>query len=159
MLTYSGTEIQHVHFNGTEVETGTFNGVTVFEEGKENTVVLRTPKQSIKLTVATKKGLDIEVWNAGEKVAVLKSGAATTIALQDTSQDVIIKGRDIITLSCDDNQLTSLNVQGLTALQELYCYSNQLTSLNEQGLTALQELYCYSNQLTSLNVQGLTALQ
>jgi len=63
------------------------------------------------------------------------------------------------TLYCPDNQLTALNVQGLTALQELYCPDNQLTALNVQGLTALQGLYCYNNQLTILNVQGLTALQ
>ncbi len=65
---------------------------------------------------------------------------------------------NIIALTCDSNQLTSLNVTGLTALTTLYCYSNQLTSLNVTGLTALTILSCYSNQLTSLNVTGLTAL-
>ena len=61
-------------------------------------------------------------------------------------------------LFCYSNQLTALNVQGLTALKELLCYSNQLTALNVQGLTALQGLHCYNNKLTALNVQGLTAL-
>ena len=62
-------------------------------------------------------------------------------------------------LNCGDNKLIELNVQGLTALQKLSCYSNQLTALNMQGLTALKELYCYNNQLTALNVQGCTALK
>jgi len=62
-------------------------------------------------------------------------------------------------LSCGSNQLTVLNVQGLSALKELYCGDNRLTALNVQGLTALQTLWCYNNQLTALNVQGLTALK
>ena len=62
-------------------------------------------------------------------------------------------------LSCDINQLTSLDVRGLTALKYLFCGNNQLTSLDIQGLTALQELDCSGNQLTSLDMQGLTALQ
>ena len=33
------------------------------------------------------------------------------------------------------------------ALQELNCSGNQLTELNMQGLTALQKLYCNRNQL------------
>ena len=62
-------------------------------------------------------------------------------------------------LNCGGNQLTALNVQGLTALQGLSCWGNQLTSLNVQGLSTLQRLYCRRNQLTALNVQGCTALQ
>jgi len=62
-------------------------------------------------------------------------------------------------LDCDNNQLTALDVQGLSALQWLWCYNNRLTALNIQGCTALKGLECYSNQLTDLNVQGCTALQ
>lgn len=159
MLTYNGTAIEHVNFNGTAIESGTFNGVTIFEEGQENTVVLRTQKQRIKLTVKTKKGSDVEVWNAGEKVAVLKSDKEGEVLLKDTGKNVTIKGRDINTLSCNYNQLTSLNVQGLSTLQFLDCTRNQLTSLNLQGCTALQRLVCYYNELTSLNLQGLSALK
>jgi hypothetical protein len=61
-------------------------------------------------------------------------------------------------LSCSSNQLTSLDVSGLTALSTLSCFDNQLTSLDVSGLTALSQLDCYNNQLTSLDVSGLTAL-
>lgn len=149
MLTYNGTAIEHVNFNGTAIESGTFNGVTIFEEGQENTVVLRTQKQRIKLTVKTKKGSDVEVWNAGEKVAVLKSDKEGEVLLKDTGKNVTIKGRDINTLSCNYNQLTSLNVQGLSTLQFLDCTRNQLTSLNLQGCTALQQLDCRDNLFTA----------
>ena len=34
-------------------------------------------------------------------------------------------------------------------MQSLHCEHNQLTALNVQGLSALQFLYCWSNQLTA----------
>ena len=87
----------------------------------------------------------------------------TKTTLNATGTRVVLKGK-ITELYCngtyDSNQLlTSLNVQGLTALQKLYCSNNQLPELNVQGLNALQELGCYNNQLPELNVQGLTALK
>ena len=62
-------------------------------------------------------------------------------------------------LYCDQNQLTFLDVSGLSNLQQLYCDRNQLTSLNVSGLTNLQILWCNSNQLTSLDVSDLTNLR
>ena len=67
-------------------------------------------------------------------------------------------------LSCkgsEDNKglLTTLNAQGCTALKEIECYYNQLTAVNVQGCTSLEKLDCYNNQLTSLDVQGLTSLE
>ncbi|MGP1438868.1 MAG: hypothetical protein ACTTKH_07340 [Treponema sp.] len=35
---------------------------------------------------------------------------------------------------CSDNQLTSLDVQGLASLQKLDFWKNQLKSINVQGL-------------------------
>jgi uncharacterized repeat protein (TIGR01451 family) len=72
--------------------------------------------------------------------------------------DGIENFKNLKKLWCGNNQLTSLNVQGLTNLTSLDCYNNQLTSLNVQGLTNLKVLSCYLNQLTSLNVQNLTNL-
>lgn len=63
------------------------------------------------------------------------------------------------TLQCESNQLTSLNLSGLSNLVTLYCGSNQLTSLNFSGLTSLTNLVCSANQLTSLNFDGLTGLE
>ncbi|MFH0756016.1 MAG: T9SS type A sorting domain-containing protein [Bacteroidota bacterium] len=61
-------------------------------------------------------------------------------------------------LNCPENQLTSLDVSGCTALTGLICLGNQLTSLDVSGCTALGSLHCYYNQLTSLDVSGCTAL-
>ena len=61
-------------------------------------------------------------------------------------------------LSCDKNQLTSLNLSGLPNLVTLYCADNQLTSLNLDGTTGLESLDCDGNKLTSLDVSQLTKL-
>lgn len=63
------------------------------------------------------------------------------------------------TLRCLDNQLTELNLSGLTSLTKLVCYNNKLTSLNLDGLTGLEYLDCGANLLTSLDVSQLTSLK
>lgn len=64
----------------------------------------------------------------------------------------------LASLSCGNNQLTSLDVSNNTALEYLECYNNQLTSLDVSKNTALTRLECYNNQLTSLDVSNNTAL-
>jgi len=61
-------------------------------------------------------------------------------------------------LNCDNNNLTTLDVSGLTALIDLSCDNNNLTTLDVSGLTALIDLSCDNNNLTNLDVSGLTAL-
>ena len=56
-------------------------------------------------------------------------------------------------------KITTLNVQGLLALQNLNCSYSKLTTLDVQGLPALQSLNCSYNKLTTLDVQGLPALR
>ena len=63
------------------------------------------------------------------------------------------------TLSCYDNQLTSLDVSKNTALRELWCSENQLTSFDVSKNTSLVFLACAYNQLTSLDVSKNTALR
>jgi len=158
MLKVNGTEIKNVKFNGVDLDKVIVNGVTVFAKIKfNNTVTMRTLQDNIRLLVKTKDGSPCEVWNAGNKIGVLNT--YQKINIPNKNENVVIKGKNIIMLYCSGNQLTELNMQSLTALQELYCDSNQLTELNMQGLTALQKLYCSNNQLTELNMQGLTALQ
>ena len=65
---------------------------------------------------------------------------------------VILKGK-IKWLSCSSNWFTSINAQGLSALQELYCQYTRITSLNIQGLTALKRLDLSANRL---NAEALT---
>ena len=117
-------------------------------------LILSPDKLTIEVRAVTEDGSAITVEGCNE--TTLENGKYTKLHAKGTK--VILKG-NITELSCSDNKLTSLNVQGLTALQKLSCEGNKLTELNVQGLTSLQELWCSGNQLPELNVQGLTALQ
>ena len=117
-------------------------------------LILSPDKLTISVNATTEDGSAITV--EGCNKTTLNNGYYTELHAKGTK--VILKGK-ITKLNCIHSQLTSLNVQGLTALQELNCYENKLTELDVQGCTALKELYCYSNQLADLDVSGLTELQ
>ena len=76
---------------------------------------------------------------------------------QLTSID-ISKNTSLTGLNCYNNQLTSIDISKNTAITGLYCYNNQLASLDVSGCTALTRLECQNNQLTSLDVTKNTAL-
>lgn len=61
-------------------------------------------------------------------------------------------------LSCWENQLTTLDLSKNTALTSVMCFSNKLTQINVSGCTALKTLDCNDNQLKRLNVSGCPAL-
>ena len=60
----------------------------------------------------------------------------------DVSKNAMLKR-----LSCNDNQLTSINISGHTALEVLQCKGNNLAGLDVSGCPALNELICMSNQI------------
>ena len=130
-----------------------------FVEGGAS-LILSPNKLTIQVKAVTSDGSAVAVEGCTE--TELTSGSTYTW-LHATGTVVILKGK-IIELDCsgtynDNNKLTALNVQGLTALQRLYCGYNQFTAFDVQGLSALQYLDCSNNRLTALDVQGCTALQ
>ena len=75
-----------------------------------------------------------------------------------TSNTLTIRG-NVIELSCEGNQLTSLDVSSCTSLRSLYCQDNQLTSLEDLWKNSgLQNLSCQNNRLTSLDISGCISL-
>ena len=62
------------------------------------------------------------------------------------------------TLYCQNNQLTSLDLTGLSNLKYLDCSYNQLSTLNLTMLPNLEILGCSDNDLTSINFSGLNNL-
>jgi Leucine-rich repeat (LRR) protein len=62
-------------------------------------------------------------------------------------------------INCTKNQLTVLDASGCKSLEIISCFDSQLASINVTGCTALHTLACNDNRLTSLNVSGCTALQ
>ena len=111
-------------------------------------------KKEITVTAVTADDSPVQV--EGCTVTELPSGEE--IFLEALGDAVVLK-EDITELDCSSNELTALDVRGLTALQTLYCDNNLLTSIDLHGLTALQTLYCDNNRLSSLDVRHLTALQ
>jgi len=65
---------------------------------------------------------------------------------------------NITQLSCQNNQLTNLDVSNNTALTYLSCQNNQLTSLDISNNIALTQFQCQSNQLTNLDLNNNAAL-
>ena len=87
--------------------------------------------------------------------------AMTTLALPSggvTSLGGIGYCIGLTTLKCVNNQLTELNLNGLTQLTTLRCNANQLTTLDVSQLTLLRELWCNDNKLTKLDITRLSNL-
>lgn len=80
--------------------------------------------------------------------------------LTELDADVTHKSR-LVSVECQNNQLTSLILGQNKLLEKLNCAHNQLTQLNLDNMSALEELNCFDNQLTVLDVsssQNLTKL-
>ena len=75
-----------------------------------------------------------------------------------TSLDLTDQKECLTTLRCYGNNLGSLELSGLTQLQDLYCYNIGAASLTLSDLPALTELNCGENQLTSLSLSDLPKL-
>ena len=61
-------------------------------------------------------------------------------------------------LSCSDNKLTELDLSSCPSLTMLQCTQNQLTSINLSGCSALQYLQCHGNQLTTIDLSDCKGL-
>ncbi|WP_428769284.1 hypothetical protein V1L52_10015 [Treponema sp. HNW] len=160
MLKVNGIEIENAKFNGVDLNKVVINGVTVFEKNKENTIIMRTLNDNVKLSVVTKYHTSCEVWNAGTKIGVLHSyGGSTILSIPNKNEDVIIRGIGIKEFYCSFSAITSLNIQNCPDLEALDCSRNLLETLNVQEAPALRILSCLENKLISLNLHGLTKLQ
>jgi Leucine-rich repeat (LRR) protein len=73
--------------------------------------------------------------------------------------DVSGLSTNLKSLACSGNNLTSLDVTGLTSLENLSCNTNELTSLDLSTLPNLLTLDCSVNHLPSLDVSNLINLQ
>jgi len=58
-----------------------------------------------------------------------------------------------------NKDLSALNVQGLTSLENLICSECAIEELDLSGLTSLKDLRCDSNDMKALNLEGCTALE
>ena len=98
-----------------------------------------------------------------DKEIQISEASAFNDTIDCSSLDISnLKGIEAFTaltgLTCNENQLTRLDVSKNTALTDLNCFENKLTSLDVSKNTALTDLWCGDNQLTSLDVSKNTAL-
>jgi len=61
-------------------------------------------------------------------------------------------------LTCNDNQLTTLDLSNNTSLSYLECWGNQLTTLDFSQNLLIDYLFCQDNQLTSIDITSNVAL-
>jgi hypothetical protein len=88
-----------------------------------------------------------EIIVKGEGITVFDCSLSGVTALDVT------KATNLIKLSFNNNQLTTINLSNNTALYSLHAELNPgLTSLNLSANTALELLYCSDNNMTSLDV-------
>jgi hypothetical protein len=66
--------------------------------------------------------------------------------------------KNLLTLNCSGNQLSSLDMSNNTSLKELDCSVNYLTNLDVTGCIALEVLNCIHNPLTTLDLSNCTSL-
>lgn len=62
----------------------------------------------------------------------------------------------LLSLNCENNLLTNLNITSLINLTVLNCTNNILSNLTVNGVPELQYLNCQFNQLTNLDVSGIS---
>ena len=89
--------------------------------------------------------------NEAERVTNLSIGRKNISSLVGISYF-----KNLDTLDCFHNQLTSLDVSNNTALKVLYCDDNQLTTLDVSHNSSLTKLLCGSNQFKTLNISNTT---
>lgn len=108
----------------------------------------------IALGVDTNVDGEIQFSEAGAFTSDLNANAAVIADLTG-----IEAFTNLTVLRCNNNSLTSLNVNALTNLINLDCSYNQISALNLSNLTNLMILNCSSNLLTALDVTSLTVLE
>ena len=71
-----------------------------------------------------------------------------------SERTITITGNDNLIFACYNNQLSALDVSGYPALLSLFCQDNNLTTLDVSHNTSLYVLDCGNNQLTALDVSA-----
>lgn len=105
-------------------------------------------------------GAGIDTNNDGE---IQEAEASAVINLYPQSQHIsdltgIRSFVNLQSLDCRNNQLTSLDVNGMSALKLITCEDNLISTVNLSGCSSLEALICAGNRLTGLNLAGLDSL-
>jgi hypothetical protein len=126
---------------------------------------MTTSKEEVKILLEGSGKVTID-W--GDGYVILDSNLSSTytstytcnhIYSDSSDHTITIIGKNVKSLYCYNNQLTSLDISKNIKLQYLNCSENQLISLNVSKNIALTGLNCADNQLKSLDVRKNTKLK
>lgn len=98
----------------------------------------------------------IDINNNGE----IEQSEALNVYTLDVSNCLIssIEGiksfKNIETINCEQNNISSLNLSSNRSIGQLICNNNLLTSLDVRGLDWIFEINCNSNKITSLYINN-----
>lgn len=67
--------------------------------------------------------------------------------------------KQLSSLSCDENNLTELDLSGNFNIDSIFCEHNQIQSINISNCYSLKRLTCDNNQITSLDLSNNTLLE
>ena len=115
-----------------------------------NQIALTSGSQSVKIDTNNDGEIQVSETFQVANLQVANSSISDLTGISDFT--------NLISLGCDNNNLTSINVSANVSLQWLSLSQNQLTSLDVIGLTALQNLNCSFNSIAALDVSNLTSL-
>lgn len=168
-----GTEVTVTeNVTGTTVATTTTQG-EVFVVGNANTTTVSVTQDALVAASATKKGIangDVEIYDANATsntaagtiatvslnnfaVAVVNSGALTTLNLMGTGTSVNAGALGQLTTAANDT--LAVNVNGLTLAGGALTIDTDIKTLNIASSTAASSVaQLVNNSLTTLNVSG-----
>jgi hypothetical protein len=95
------------------------------------------------------------------KDGVLSMAEALRVTMLHTPNEGIVSLEgiecfpEITQLTCDPNQISSIDLSRNTKIEKMTWPQNQLTSLNISGCTSLRELVVFGNRLTSLDASDM----
>lgn len=114
------------------------------------------------LDVSNKKELETLYCNDNQNLSSLKVNPELlwlTCNNNDLTELDLSHNEKLSNLSCIDNQLNALNLSNCGQLTTLECSGNQLSTLDLAGCPLLVRLFCSDNQLISINLTNNKKLQ
>jgi len=151
--------------------TNNASGFTVYKASSQTSLSITTDGNIVTTDIVGVNILDVIFedylitnfdHNGDGSLDVAEQATITTIDCSNmgiTTLSGIEHFPNLSTLRCDNNKLTSLNLNGLAKLTIVICNDNKIADIDVAGCTLLRQLYCPGNRLTTLNVTGNTALE
>lgn len=143
---------------GDEDEAGIPYDGTEEPASHPESIVLKTAKEDLSLTIGTSSGQVYVNWGDGVWSQATVSEYGTSVKGTRRGERIVISGADITRFKCPNNDITELLLNEVPELQILHCYSNELSRIDLSKTPQLKELYLQDNKLKQIDLTALTHL-